>query len=90
MKGRLRQDLAEEEMRALENAIDKVSEVGPRRVLVERGAWLERSFYVIEGTMLRYLDDRKGERQLVQVNISGEFVDLHGYAMKRLDHSIER
>lgn len=38
--------------------------------------------------MCRYLDDRKGERQLIAVHVPGDFVDLHGYPLKRLDHDI--
>jgi len=89
LKGRLRHDLTAEEKRALEGAASRTITLGPRKTLVERGRRLEHSYYLVEGTMLRYLDDRNGERQLVQVNLAGDFVDLHGYAMKRLDHSVE-
>lgn len=88
LKGRLRHDLRAEEKRALEDAVAEVITLPPRTTLVERGERLENSYYLIEGTMLRHLDDRKGERQLVGLNISGDFVDLHGFAMKRLDHNV--
>ena len=88
LKGRLRHDLRAEEKQALESAIDDVIVLRPRETLVERGDRLENSYYIVEGTMLRHLDDRRGERQLVGLNISGDFVDLHGFPMKRLDHSV--
>ncbi|AKM06298.1 Crp/Fnr family transcriptional regulator [Pelagerythrobacter marensis] len=86
--GRLRHDLSDTEMRAIEDAIARTVQLEPREQLVERGERLERSLYIVEGTMVRHIDDKRGERQLVGVNIAGDFIDLHGYPMKRLDHSI--
>lgn len=88
LKGRLRHDLRAEEKSALEDALSEVITLEPRKTLVERGERLEHSYYIIEGTMLRHLDDRKGERQLVGLNLTGDFVDLHAFPMKRLDHSV--
>ncbi|MHA6316295.1 Crp/Fnr family transcriptional regulator [Altererythrobacter sp. CAU 1778] len=88
LKGRLRHDLREEERLALEGAIAETVEIGPRTMLVHRGERIENSYYIIEGTMLRHLDDRRGERQLVGLNIAGDFVDLHGFPMKKLDHNV--
>ena len=88
LKGRLRHDLSGEEKQALETTISRTMTLQPRETLVKRGDRLEWSYYIVEGTMLRYLDDKRGERQIVGVNIVGDFVDLHGYPMKRLDHSV--
>lgn len=88
LRGRLRHDLSEAEKVAIEEAIVGTVDLKPRERLVERGDKLERSFYIVEGIMLRHLDDKRGERQLVGVNIPGDFVDLHGYPMKRLDHNV--
>ena len=88
LKGRLRHELRTEEKRALEDAVTDVITLQPRQTLVERGARIENSYFLIEGTMMRHLDDRKGQRQLVSVSVAGDFVDLHGFPMKRLDHSV--
>jgi CRP-like cAMP-binding protein len=88
LKGRLRHDLSDGEKGALESAIAGTVELGPREPLVKRGERVEHSYYIVEGAMLRHLDDSQGERQLVGVNIAGDFVDLHGFAMKRLDHTV--
>ena len=87
LKGRLRHELASREKAWLEDAIGRTLWLNPRETLVQRGARVEHSYYIIEGTVLRHLDDRNGERQLVGLNIAGDFVDLHGFPMKRLDHS---
>lgn len=88
LKGRLRHDLRADEKRALEDAVAETVTIGPRQTLVNRGELLEDSYYIIDGTMMRHLDDRRGERQLVGLNVTGDFVDLHGFPMKRLDHSV--
>ena len=88
LKGRLRHDLRAEEKQALEASVGSIVTLGPRETLVERGELIEHSYYIVEGTMMRHLDDKRGERQLVGLNIAGDFVDLHGFAMKRLDHSV--
>ena len=88
LKGRLRHDLSLEEKRALEDSVVDVVTLKPRTTLVERGERIENSFYIIEGTMMRHLDDQRGERQLVGLNVVGDFVDLHGFPMKRLDHNV--
>ena len=38
--------------------------------------------------MCRYIDNRKGDRQLVSIQVPGDFVDLHGYPLKVLDHDV--
>lgn len=88
LKGRLRHNLSEEEKQALENAVARTIDLEPREVLVERGERVENSYFLVKGAMLRHRDDKNGVRQLVGVNIVGDFVDLHGFAMKRLDHSV--
>ncbi|MGB5779175.1 Crp/Fnr family transcriptional regulator [Allopontixanthobacter sediminis] len=88
LKGRLRQNLSLEETRSLEASVRRTVALPPRKQLIERGQRIDNSYYLVEGAMLRYVDNRKGERQLVSVAIAGDFVDLHGYPMKRLDHAV--
>ena len=88
LKGRLRQDLSEAERNRIESAVAETVAVPPRTVLIQSGDWLDDSYYLVEGTMLRTIDGTKGKRQIVGINVVGDFIDLHGYAMKRLDHSL--
>lgn len=88
LKGRLRRELFAREKQALEGAISEIVHFGPREKLVHRGERLDHSFYLVDGSVVRHLDDDRGERQLLGVNIAGDFVDLHSFPMKRLDHGI--
>lgn len=80
--------LTPDERANLERAIGEVRTFEPRRTIVKAGKRLEVSTFLLEGVMSRYIEDRKGMRQLVSVHVPGEFVDLHAYPMKELDHSI--
>lgn len=80
--------LTQEERALLEEAISEVRSIEPRRTLVEAGHQIEVSTFLLEGILSRYIDDKKGLRQLVAVHVPGEFVDLHAYPMRELDHSI--
>jgi len=72
----------------LEAAISDVRLIEPRTKLVRAGEELTQSTLLIEGFMSRHIDDRKGLRQLVAVHVPGDFVDLHGYPLKTLDHDV--
>lgn len=80
--------LTDAERAGLEAAIDEVRMVDGRQTIVHTGDKPDVSTLLIDGFMSRYIDDRKGLRQLVAVHVPGEFVDLHAYPMRDLDHSI--
>ncbi|MFC3443998.1 Crp/Fnr family transcriptional regulator [Sphingobium rhizovicinum] len=81
-------DLTNEERSLLEGAISEIRSVEPRRTLIEAGEKVCASTYLLEGILSRFIDDKKGLRQLVAVHVPGEFVDLHAYPMRELDHSV--
>lgn len=80
--------MTREERALLEGAISEVCTIEARRTLVEAGHDVEKSTFLLEGILSRYIDDKKGLRQLVAVQVPGEFVDLHAYPMRELDHAI--
>jgi CRP-like cAMP-binding protein len=49
---------------------------------------VSRCTLLVEGIMCRYIDDREGVRQLVAIHVPGDFVDLHGFPLKTLDHDV--
>lgn len=81
-------DLTATERALIEGAIAGVDTVGPRTTLVRAGAPVHVSTLLLEGFMSRYIDDRRGLRQLVAIHVPGEFVDLHAFPMSYLDHSV--
>lgn len=80
--------LSSGERETLEKAVSAVRTIEPRRIIVEAGDPLEHSTLLVDGIMSRYIDDRNGLRQLVAIHVPGDFIDLHAYPLKTLDHAI--
>ena len=88
LEGRLRHDLSEAEKVELEGLVSEVATLPDGHRLISRGDVCNNSTMLIEGFMLRTLD--AGERRFgVSFHVPGDFVDLHCFALKRLDHNIE-
>lgn len=81
-------NLTDAERALLEGTISEVRTIEARQTIVHAEKKVDVSTMLIEGIMSRYIDDRRGLRQLVAVHVPGEFVDLHAFPMRRLDHSI--
>jgi CRP-like cAMP-binding protein len=88
LQGRARAALTGHEKAVLENAISEVREVEGRTALVRAGQVLNASTYLIDGFVSRHMDDSDGYRQLVAIHVPGDFLDLHGFALKRLNHDV--
>lgn len=86
--GRRRNQLTEADLAALEQAAGPISALSPRHMLIREGDPVSMSTYLVDGFMCRYKDDREGYRQLIAVHVPGDFVDLHAYPLKRLDHDV--
>ncbi|CAN5166766.1 Crp/Fnr family transcriptional regulator [soil metagenome] len=76
------------ERAVLEKAISEIRTLDARKTIVRAGDPLSSSMLLLEGFMCRYLDDREGMRQLVAVQVPGDFLDLHAYPLKILDHDV--
>jgi CRP-like cAMP-binding protein len=72
----------------LEAAVSEIKQIEARTCIIKSGRELQQSTLLLEGIMCRYVDDKKGLRQLVAVHVPGDFVDLHAYPLKRLDHNV--
>ena len=86
--GRARDAMSDEDKDVLEGAVSGIRTLPARTTLQRHGEPLNTSTLLLEGFMCRYLDDRDGHRQLVSIHVPGDFVDLHAFPMKRLDHDL--
>jgi CRP-like cAMP-binding protein len=77
-----------DERARLEDAITEIKTLPPRTNIVLAGDRLNQSILLLEGFMSRYIDDHHGLRQLVAVHVPGDFVDLHAFPLKVLDHDV--
>jgi CRP-like cAMP-binding protein len=79
-------DAAEE--RAIRELVSETRRVKPHQVLVRRGELLQQSILVVDGWLGRAVDLQSGERVFTELHVAGDFADLHGYTLKRLDHDL--
>jgi CRP-like cAMP-binding protein len=87
LKGRLRHVMSDHEKALLENIIDEVERVPDGTCILERGKLANRSTLLVDGFIARVIEDG-GNRNIVSVQVPGDFVDLHAFALKRLDHDV--
>jgi CRP-like cAMP-binding protein len=84
----LRDTLTEVEKRALLScAADEVNYPAGSD-LVREGDRPVHSLLVLEGFSTRYRDSPDGSRQITAIHVPGDFVDLHSFPIKEMDHSV--
>jgi CRP-like cAMP-binding protein len=88
LRGRRRNELSADELAALESAVERVERYPARKVVSRRGERMRYSTLLIEGHMCRFMDARDGYRQLLSYQVPGDFVDLHGYPTRCIDHDV--
>lgn len=88
LKLRARDVISPEEEEALRGMMIEVADVPARKTVVKRGETLNRSILLIDGLMCRYKDLRNGRRQITALHVAGDFLDLHGFTLKHLDHDV--
>lgn len=87
-KLRRRFDLSSEEQGAIQAAVAETRRVPADRVLIRAGEMLNNCVLLLDGWLARSRDLAGGERQVTQLHVAGDFADLHGYTLKRLDHDV--
>lgn len=87
LAGRARQQFKADDLAYIEGLIEKVDELADGALLIERAQITHNSTILIEGFMFRTIV-RDNKRYIVGVHVPGDFVDLHGFALKRLDHNL--
>lgn len=80
--------LTDIERHTLEAAISHTRTYEAGRVVVRQGTSVDISTLLVRGLMTRHVDAPDGRRHLVALHVPGDFVDLHAFALKTLDHDV--
>jgi CRP-like cAMP-binding protein len=88
LKLRARDVLTEEEEAVLAGSVDAVKVAQQDRLLVRAGVTLSHSTLLVDGFACRYKDLADGQRQIMDIHVPGDFVDLHGFLLNRLEHNL--
>lgn len=87
-KLRKRDVISAEEVQALRDSIINPRRVGADQVIIPAGIEVNESTLLLEGWTARIHDLASGQRQISELHIAGDFVDLHSFTLKRLDHDL--
>jgi CRP-like cAMP-binding protein len=88
MRLRARDTVSAKEEQVIRDAVLETRDVPARTTIIHAGQLLSTSTLLLDGLMCRYKDLRSGERQITELHVPGDFVDLHSFSLKRLDHNI--
>ena len=85
----MRRDLVSTtEIAALAEVLDPPRKVDASVDIVLEHAYTEHSILLLEGFTARYSTLSDGRRQITEINVAGDFVDLHSLLMKQMDHGV--
>src|SRR3954453_21159273 len=87
-KLRRRISISSEEERAIRDSVSETRKVPADQILIRAGQELNSSLLLLDGWMARSKDLAGGERQVTELHVAGDFADLHGFTLKRLDHDV--
>ena len=87
-KLRARHEVSAEEEDALRDMRWSELRFERNQVMVRGGEELNHSMLLLSGFVVRSKLANDGSRQIVETNMSGDFIDLHGFILKRLEHEI--
>ena len=88
MKLRVRDLVSDEEERVLRGAVGEVKGFGAGRTIIRAGVTVSNCTLLIDGFIARYKDLADGQRQIMEVHVPGDFLDLHSFLLKRLEHNV--
>lgn len=83
-----RDDLSDAELAALRAIRGRVRDIPANHDIIGLRAHVDHSCLLLHGLSGRYSAFRDGPRQFTEINVPGDFIDLHGFVMKQLDHGV--
>ncbi len=83
-----RDKLSDDEKRVLESAIARVRTVAADEDIVRQGDRPTESSLLLDGFAARYKIFSNGRRQITAIHVAGDFVDLHSFLIKPMDHGV--
>jgi CRP-like cAMP-binding protein len=87
-KLRTRDVISAEEEAAIRDAISEIREASADTTVIRHGHDLSECILLLDGWMARTTELANGHQQISELQFCGDFVDLHGFTLKRLDHSV--
>src|SRR5690606_34885432 len=83
-----RDGLSGEERDVLASLVEREAFYQPGEVIVREGVVQRVSQLLISGVAARSKQMADGGRQITELHIDGDFVDLHSFLLKKLEHDV--
>ena len=83
-----RDTVSAEEKRILERAVARIETVAAHEDIIVEGVPQTESRLLLEGVSCRYKAMSDGRRQIMEIHFAGDFIDLHSFTLKHLDHNV--
>lgn len=83
-----RDDLSSDERNVIDAMLGEVRIVAAGEDIVRDGDRPPHSTLLVDGFASRYKVLHGGERQLTAIHVPGDFVDLHSFMLKEMDHAV--
>ncbi len=83
-----RDSLSRAEIERLVECIKYDREIRAGQDIVKAGSSPDRSSVMLSGFAARYKLLESGSRQITSLHVAGDFVDLHAFLLKKMDHGI--
>lgn len=80
--------ISDVEARALESAAHEQRILAPRSIIAKARVPLKTSQLLVDGFVSREAELPDGRRRILAIHVPGDFVDLHGFVLKSLDHEV--
>ena len=88
LKLRARDIVGAAEEGVLRESFSEIREIPAGKVVVRAGVALSECTLLFDGFICRYKDLADGQRQIMELHVAGDFVDLHSFLLKRLEHNV--
>ncbi|KQN92697.1 Crp/Fnr family transcriptional regulator [Sphingomonas sp. Leaf231] len=85
---RARGPLSQEEEQAIRAAVSEERSFPRGSMIVPAFVVQHHSTLLLDGILCRYKDLHDGQRQITELNVAGDFADLHSFTLKYLDHDV--
>jgi CRP-like cAMP-binding protein len=83
-----RDTVSVEEKRVLESAVARIDSHAADEDVIVEGVPQTESRLQLDGVTCRYKAMSDGRRQIMELHFGGDFVDLHSFTLKHLDHNV--
>lgn len=83
-----RDAVSADERRVLESAVARIDSYAADEDVIVEGVPQTESRLQLDGVTCRYKAMSDGRRQIMELHFGGDFVDLHSFTLKKLDHNV--